>query len=259
MGIQIYRQKGDNFQYWIGYLIQYGRIQKRGENGTLFVSLDELKNYYSSLKKTRENNWKQKLGEDLNWALSFEEYKEAETTKHVHHLHPYKGKFIPQLVEYFLDSHTDNFKKEVFFKKGEIVLDPFCGSGTTLVQANELGIHAIVIDISEFNSFISNCKLGRYDLVKLQKRIEEITKKFKQNIQNPKILDFDEELTQYLTKFNTLYFPVPDYKYKLRKKEIIEEEYAINKEKTFLELYWKLIKDHDIQLCQENNKKFLEK
>jgi len=40
-------------------------------------------------------------------------------------LHPYKGKFIPQLVEYFLDSHTDEFKKEVYFHKGDIVLDPF--------------------------------------------------------------------------------------------------------------------------------------
>ena len=37
--------------------------------------------------------------------------KEAETTKHVHRLHPYKGKFIPQLVEYFLDSRIYNSNK----------------------------------------------------------------------------------------------------------------------------------------------------
>ena len=96
----------------ISYLIQYGRIKKIGGNGTTQVSKQELTNYYKSYNGHRELSWKDQLGGDLNWALSFDQYKEAETTKHVHRLHPYKGKFIPQLVEYFLDSHTDNFKKE---------------------------------------------------------------------------------------------------------------------------------------------------
>jgi len=47
----------------------------------------------------KQESWKEELGEDLNWALSFDQYKESETTKHVHRLHPYKGKFIPQMVE----------------------------------------------------------------------------------------------------------------------------------------------------------------
>jgi tRNA G10 N-methylase Trm11 len=42
-----------------------------------------------------------------------------------------------------LDNHTDKFKKEVYFKPGDIVYDPFSGSGTTMVQACELGIHSI--------------------------------------------------------------------------------------------------------------------
>jgi len=36
-------------------------------------------------------------------------FQEMERTKHIHRLHPYKGKFISQLVEYFLDSHTNEF------------------------------------------------------------------------------------------------------------------------------------------------------
>jgi len=34
--------------------------------------------------------------------LSFANVSEYERTKHVHRLHPYLGKFIPQLVEVFL-------------------------------------------------------------------------------------------------------------------------------------------------------------
>lgn len=118
----------------IAYLINYGRILKTERNGATLIPVQELIDYYENYQ--REAVYKKKLGDDLNWALSFDQYKESETTKHVHRLHPYKGKFIPQLVEYFLDSHTDKFKTETFFKKGDIVLDPFCGSGTTLVQAN---------------------------------------------------------------------------------------------------------------------------
>src|SRR5690606_4072138 len=84
----------------ISYLVQYGRVRKFGENGRTTVSKLELIEYYSE-KKKREMEWKKELGEDLNWDLSFDKIPERETTKHVHRIHPYKGKFIPQLVEYF--------------------------------------------------------------------------------------------------------------------------------------------------------------
>ncbi|MDR2399429.1 MAG: site-specific DNA-methyltransferase [Endomicrobium sp.] len=148
----------------ISYLIQYGRVAKIGHNGSTQISKSELEKYYFSLNKSKETAWKEKLGQDLNWALSFDNLKEADTTKHVHRLHPYKGKFIPQLVKYFLDTHTDKFKTKKYFNKGDIVLDPFCGSGTTLAQSNELGLHAIGIDVSYFNAFISNCKVADYDI-----------------------------------------------------------------------------------------------
>jgi len=94
----------------ISYLIQYGRIIKYGNDGNPLINIDELKDYYNSFSK--EKKWQNILGDDINWHLSFSQYKETERTKHVHRLHPYKGKFIPQLVEYFLDGHTDEFKKE---------------------------------------------------------------------------------------------------------------------------------------------------
>ena len=243
----------------ISYLIQYGRIPKVGHNGSSSVRKQDLFEYYKSFKEIRPEEWKEQLGEDLNWDLSFEQYKERETTKHVHRLHPYKGKFIPQLVEYFLDSHTDKFKKEIYFQSGDIVLDPFCGSGTTLVQACELGIHAIGVDISEFNTMIGNCKVYKYNLHEVKKEIDSITDSLKKFISETNILQFEEELSLELSKFNNKYFPSPEYKYKLKTKEIDEKTYASEKEKEFLITYNKLIREYKIQLSQEKNFSFLDK
>ncbi len=243
----------------INYLIQYGRIPKVGQNGSSLVRKQDLLEYYKSFKEIRPEEWKEHLGEDLNWDLSFEQYKERETTKHVHRLHPYKGKFIPQLVEYFLDSHTDKFKKEIYFQSGDVILDPFCGSGTTLVQACELGIHGIGVDISEFNTMIGNCKVTKYNLNEVKKEIDSITDSLKKFISKTNILEFEEKLSQELSKFNNKYFPSPDYKYKLKAKEINEKTYSLEKEKEFLITYNKLIKEYSIQLTQEKNFSFLDK
>jgi len=243
----------------ISYLIQYGRIKKIDDNGSTQVIKEELIEYYKDQKKSRQEEWKKQLGEDLNWALSFEQYKEAETTKHVHRLHPYKGKFIPQLVEYFLDNHTDKFKKEVYFKPGDIVYDPFSGSGTTMVQACELGIHAVGNDVSAFNAMIGNCKVTKYNLVDVQTEIDRISKALKSFLADHKTLEFEDRLLKELYIFNNKYFPVPEYKYKVKRKEIDEKTYGEKKEKEFLPTFDKLVKEYKIKLRQDKEDSFLDK
>ena len=243
----------------ISYLIQYGRISKFYDNGNAQVAKEELIKYYDQNNRKKEKEWKDKLGQDLNWALSFSEYKESETTKHVHRLHPYKGKFIPQLVKYFLDDHIDEFKNEVFFKKGNIVLDPFCGSGTTLVQSSELGINAIGIDVSAFNAHISNSKVGKYDLLDIQKTARSITKNLKEFLSNRKNTVFEAKLMEKLRMFNDKYFPSPEFKYRVRQKEINEKLYGTEKAAEFLPVYNKLIKEYGIELHQNKSDNFIDK
>jgi DNA modification methylase len=243
----------------ISYLIQYGRIKKIDEKGTTYVSINDLDNYYKSYNGSREIAYKEKLGDNINWALSFDQCKEAETTKHVHRLHPYKGKFIPQLVEYFIDKHTDTFKKDIYFNEGDIILDPFSGSGTTMVQANECGIHAIGIDVSVFNALIGNSKITQYNFNDLNSELSRITQALENLIGKSNISEFEEKLLFELNIFNDKYFPVPEYKYQLYRKEINEAEYSKEKEKLFLPIYNNLVKKYNVKLRQENNDSFLDK
>lgn len=100
---------------------------------------------------------------NLNWREK--ELPERARTKHVHRLHPYLGKYIPQLVEIFLRK---------YFKKGQVVFDPFSGSGTTLVQANELGINSVGCDISAFNVMLTRAKTNKYIIKKVKCEITDI-------------------------------------------------------------------------------------
>src|SRR5205823_7460432 len=96
---------------------------------------------------------------DLELSWSEDELPQIERTKHVHSLHPYLGKFIPQLVEVFLGRH---------FAPGDYIYDPFVGSGTTLVEANVFGADAIGCDISAFNCLLSRVKTTPYALGTLE-------------------------------------------------------------------------------------------
>ena len=100
---------------------------------------------------------------DLNLNWREQDLPERVRTKHVHRLHPYLGKFIPQLVEIFLRKFQP-----------ATVCDPFSGSGTTLVEAATLGIDCVGCDISEFNSLIARVKTGSYDLDLLEREINDI-------------------------------------------------------------------------------------
>jgi DNA methylase len=101
---------------------------------------------------------------DLELSWSEQALPERERTKHVHRLHPYLGKFIPQLAEALLDRYVP---------RGGHVLDPFAGSGTTLVQALESGYDATGVDIAAFNVLLMRVKTADYNLFTLEHELRE--------------------------------------------------------------------------------------
>jgi hypothetical protein len=100
---------------------------------------------------------------ELSWSESA--LPEHVRTKHVHRLHPYHGKFIPQLVEVLLDR---------YLPVGGHVLDPFAGSGTTLVQALESGMDATGVELAAFNCLLMRVKTARYDSEALRDEIHDV-------------------------------------------------------------------------------------
>src|SRR5581483_11587611 len=107
------------------------------------------------------------LDADLSW--SERDLPERERTKHVHRLHPYLGKFIPQLVEELFRRHLP---------AGGRVLDPFAGSGTTLVQALESGLDSTGIDIAAFNCLLMRVKTREYNLFALERDMRDALARF---------------------------------------------------------------------------------
>ncbi len=67
----------------------------------------------------------------------------------------YKEGFAKQLVEELI--------KMFSLRQGDTVLDPFCGSGTTLVACSQNGINAVGLDVLPTAIFASSVKAAKYD------------------------------------------------------------------------------------------------
>jgi site-specific DNA-methyltransferase (cytosine-N4-specific) len=88
------------------------------------------------------------------WRLeTFEHARRAQATRYsAHGLHEYKGKFNPQVVR-----AIGNLLK---LEPGAIVFDPFCGSGTTLLECAHAGWEGVGIDLNPLAVFIANAKVA---------------------------------------------------------------------------------------------------
>ena len=94
-----------------------------------------------------------------------------------HWIYPYKGKFHPQMIRALLNI--------IGLNKGDTVLDPFIGSGTTAVEAQLLGINCIGIDISPLCVLQSKVKTESIEVLpEILEWKEEILSKVEVNLFN---------------------------------------------------------------------------
>ena len=109
------------------------------------------------------------LDSDDTW--SFKNIKRSDTSYITHSYHRYPAKFIPQIVQKCIKEFTN---------PGDLVLDPFGGCGTTLVESKVLGRKSIGFDINPVAKFITDVKTRPIDIFKLDNsytKFKEITKK----------------------------------------------------------------------------------
>ncbi|GEM_PF-5893586 len=117
----------------------------------------------------------------------FRRIGEEETNYATHHLYRYPGQFVPQIPGFLI---------EKFSKKYDVVLDPFCGSGTTLVEANLLHRNSYGTDVHPIARLVTKVKTRKISMS--NDELITIT-----NI-NPDFDDFDE-IAEECKKFEYSY------------------------------------------------------
>jgi DNA modification methylase len=80
-------------------------------------------------------------------------FHDSDTQEHLHSLHTYPAKFIPQIPRKAIEEWTS---------MGDVVYDPFCGCGTTLLEASLLGRPSIGTDNNAVAILVSRAKTANY-------------------------------------------------------------------------------------------------
>ncbi len=84
------------------------------------------------------------------------DFADAPANKGIHSIHPYPAKFIPQIPRQLINLYAHG--------QGGIILDPFCGSGTTLVEAIRAGHDAWGVDLHPLACLIARVKTVPIDV-----------------------------------------------------------------------------------------------
>ncbi|OHA16455.1 MAG: hypothetical protein A3C79_02425 [Candidatus Taylorbacteria bacterium RIFCSPHIGHO2_02_FULL_45_28] len=100
---------------------------------------------------------------DPSW--SFSDKTRKDTAYITHGYHRYPAKFIPQVVSRLVERYT---------KLGDLVVDPFGGCGTTLVESKVMGRSSVAVDINPVAVLITKAKITPINPAKIEKEFENI-------------------------------------------------------------------------------------
>lgn len=109
-----------------------------------YPSLPKIANHTTIVRKHSATNYNALL-KDIDWSFAI-----RNNISSLESIHPYPAKFIPEIPSSLLDNLP--------ITKGTAVLDPFVGSGTTLVECQKRGIPSIGIDLNPIACLISRVK-----------------------------------------------------------------------------------------------------
>jgi len=103
-----------------------------------------------------------------------------------HDLHIYKAKFFPRMVRALLN---------IFGKDGATVLDPYCGSGTALLEASLLGLNSYGSDIDPICHLISRTKVTPFVRAEpLTAALQQFESRLQKRVKRADGFNFPEEL-----------------------------------------------------------------
>ncbi len=172
------------------------------------------------------------IEEDKSW--SFEEIKRKETSYLTHSYHRYPAKFIPQLARRCILEYS---------KENDLIVDPFCGSGTTLVESLIYKRRSLGVDINPVAILISKAKLTPILPEKLEFTFQNLLTKIEELKINR--LDFNERIKYW--------FPSEEIRLKLF--NILEEINSLKEDnlKTFFLCgFSQILKNCSIWLAKSN-------
>lgn len=91
-----------------------------------------------------------------------------------------------------------NMLKELGARQGEKILDPFCGVGTTLLTAKEIGFDSVGIDIAPLQVFVTQVKVADYDVEVIKEAAKYI---FSERFVRPKLQKFSSLVRRAFSKY----------------------------------------------------------